>query len=745
MEAFWRDAVKKENSQLAKILELTRVYLSRDESLHVCFEAKDFVEEGKFKRVKRMLSASFPQLNVIVELRYTGLKDQIKENLELARNIVLQSMKKRQPGLARFFADDTIWSWDDDTLVLACSDAVTASFLRSQQAQKLTTELFEELFGIQPAVRIVLDGDTKQRLEEISEARRQEEEILSKLALSETKQPEVQEEKKTDALVGKPIHDTPLEMSKITENAGRLCVRGEANGFECIDAKNGKSKIISFSLSDGTSSVLCKLFLGGKRSTEDGSSIEAKAEALAAALKQGNWVTVKGAYRYDNYKSEMMLFVEDLSPAIKPVRRDTAEQKRVELHLHTSFSTMDACASPTALIKQAAAWGHKAIAITDHGVVQAFPEAFGAAKKAGIKLIPGCEGYLIEDNAGIVRGGDEIDIHKAAYVVLDVETNGLNTYKDDIIELGAVRIENGKEIDCFDCFVNPGKPLPEKIIKLTGITDQILYGAPQLEEVIKKFREFAKDAVLVAHNADFDMAFMRRAYQQSGLGFDYPVLDTLAFVRSRFPQLHSHKLGNICKHLGIDLSNAHRAVHDARATSKILIKLLTELSENNKINTLGDLNCAFDTDVGKHAYHIILLAKTQKGMENLYRLVSEGHLNYFYRTPRIPRSLIQRYREGLIVGSACEAGELYRAILEGKDDQTLEHIASFYDYLEVQPLGNNAFLLREGAVQSEEELRDYNRKIIELGERMQKMVYIFLDVPEYSLLAPRVPSTSATV
>ena len=400
----------------------------------------------------------------------------------------------------------------------------------------------------------------------------------------------------------------------------------------------------------------------------------------------------------------------------------------MELHLHTNYSTMDACASATDLIKQAAAWGHKAIAITDHGVVQAFPEAFGAAKKNGVKLIPGCEGYLIDDDAAIVENAGDIPLDGTAFVVLDVETTGLNTRTDEIIEIGAVRFENGVEVAEFSELINPGRPVPDKVVEITGITSAMLRDKRALMTVMPEFAAFCEGAVLVAHNASFDMSFFRRAFRQAALPFDFAILDTLALVRNQYPQLKTHKLGNMCKQLGISLTNAHRAVHDARATAQMLMKVLEEVRAQKGITQLGQLNTCYPTDAAKQSYHIILLAKSQQGMTNLYRLVSEGHLNYFYRRPRIPRSLISKYREGLIVGSACEAGELFQAVLDHRDEKTLRRIASFYDYLEIQPIGNNAFLKREGTVPDDEALRDLNRRIVALGEAMGKPVCATGDV-----------------
>ena len=486
-----------------------------------------------------------------------------------------------------------------------------------------------------------------------------------------------------------------------------------------LDTQTGKMKIVTFSMTDYLGSVNCKIFLSGKRGADaNAKAIQAQADLLSEKLKNGKWATVRGSYRYDDFKHEMMLMVADVMEAEKPVRRDTAAEKRVELHLHTTFSTMDACATATDLIKQAAAWGHRAVAVTDHGVVQSFPEAFGAAKKAGIKLIPGCEGYLIEDSADVVKNAGDGEIEKSAYVVLDVETTGLNTFADSIIEIGAVRFENGVEVDSFSELIDPQRPLPDKIVEITGITSAMLSGKRTLREVMPDFAKFCEGAVLVAHNAAFDMSFFRRAFPLIGREFDFVTLDTLALARNLYPNSKNHKLGTLAKMLGVSLVNAHRAVHDARATAQVMMKMFADVVSRKGISKLSELNNCFEVDAGKQAYHIILLATSQTGITNLYRLVSEAHLHYFHRTPRIPRSLIEKYREGLIVGSACESGELFRAILNQERESVIEKIAKFYDYLEVQPIGNNSFLVREGAVRDDDGLRELNTRIVRLGEKL---------------------------
>ncbi len=731
MAELWRELIARDSPELSGALTLSRVSISKKTGrMTVQLFSERILTRSEFARLQASLAAAFPSVSLKLEVRYPALREAVRADIGRASRLLKELLSNKCPGAVHFLDEQSAWQLEGDVLTVNASSGEGAEYLRMQGIDRILQDLMKDLFELPVKVVLKRTGDDERRIREINAARAREAEMLA----MDTARTLASDKKRgapppSDAIYGRPIHDPVIEMREITEDAGRIVVRGEVSDFEMRDTRNGQTKIVSFSLSDSTSSVNCKLFLGGRRGGDDSAkSLQAQADALCAGVKDGSWITARGGYRYDEFKREMVLMVSDIQPAEKPVRRDTAAEKRVELHLHTSFSTMDACASPSELIKQAAKWGHRAIAITDHGVVQAFPEAFGAAKKSGIKLVPGCEGYLIEDAAGIVEGDGSRALEGAVYVVLDVETTGLNTHADQIIEIGAVRIESGVEVAEFSELIDPCRPVPDRVTEITGISTAMLRGKPKLMDVMPAFAKFCEGAVLVAHNAAFDIAFFRRAFRDAGLPFDHPVLDTLALVRNQYPHFKNHKLGNVCKQLGVSLANAHRAVHDARATSLVLLRVLNEVRAQKGVTTLAELNTCYQTDAGKQAYHIILLAYTQKGMENLYRLVSEGHLNYFHRTPRIPRNLIQKYREGLIVGSACEAGELFRAVLDGRDERALEKIASFYDYLEIQPIGNNEFLKREGTVADDEGLRELNRRIVRLGDKLNKPVCATGDV-----------------
>ena len=729
MSELWKNLIAQEDAGLADALNLSRVSISKKTGeMRVRFQSAKILNDTQFERAQRLIASAFPDVRVKVQLEYPALREAIKEDISIASGLMKSLVRHESPGCMPFIDwNGKGWALKDGVLTVCVSSAEGMAYLKARGVDRILADKLNDLFGIQAAVRIQVTGDEEKRIQQIAEARAREAELMAAAAAAEAparKRTSVS----SDTLYGKMIHDPVIPMSEVTEDVGRCVIKGEVVNLEMKDTKTGQTKIVTFTLTDYTNSISCKLFLGGSRSKDNPASVQAQADALSAGMKNGSWVKAKGSYRYDNFSSEMVLMISDLVPAKKPVREDTCPEKRVELHLHTNYSTMDACASAKDLIKQAAAWGHKAIAVTDHGVVQAFPEAFNAAKDTGVKLIPGCEGYLIDDDAAIVEnvGGQRLD--NAVYVVLDVETTGLNTRADEIIEIGAVRIENGVEVAEFSELINPGVPVPEKVSELTGITTAMLRDKRDLMTVMPEFAGFCEGAVLVAHNASFDMSFFRRAFKKAGLPFGFTIVDTLALVRNQYPHLKTHKLGNMCKLLGISLLNAHRAVHDARATSLMLLKVLAEVQAQKGVTMLKELNTCYPTDATKQSYHIILLAASQTGMTNLYRLVSEGHLHYFYRRPRIPRSLITKWREGLIVGSACEAGELFQALLDDRDESELKRIASFYDYLEIQPIGNNEFLKREGTVKDDEGLRELNRRIVRLGEAMGKPVCATGDV-----------------
>ena len=492
------------------------------------------------------------------------------------------------------------------------------------------------------------------------------------------------------------------------------------------ELKSGKF-LVSFNVYDGTSTISCKIFL----------KPEEKARVIGR-LNKAKGVKLEGKSGISNFTHELEIManvVIETDGIKKQVRQDLAEVKRVELHMHTQMSQMDAMTSATDLIKRAMKWGWKSIAITDHGVVQAFPEAHKllGVDNPDMKVIYGVEAYLVPDSSAVVVNdkGQPID---TTYCVLDLETTGLSAKTEKITEIGIMKIVNGKVVDKFSEFVNPEKHIPERVQEVTHITDDMVIDSPKIDEIFPKVLEFIKGSVLVAHNATFDIGFLKNVAKELGYDFDYTYVDTLPLARKLYPNLKKHKLGKIAEHLGIEVLVAHRALDDVDTTVKVLSQMMKELKKRGA-KTVGDIATKCEDEKAKaeeykrlQPYHAIILAKNYVGLKNLYKLVSLSHLKYFYKKPRILKSLYKKYSEGLILGSACEAGELYQAIELGRPDEDIEEIAESYDYLEIQPIGNNEFLIRNGIVKDEEALKDINRKIVEIGERLGKPVVATCDV-----------------
>ncbi|MFR8840499.1 MAG: exonuclease domain-containing protein, partial [Clostridium sp.] len=526
-----------------------------------------------------------------------------------------------------------------------------------------------------------------------------------------------------DVLYGRGFDDETIEIHQIEGEIGEVAIRGKILTCENRELRSGKQLFI-FTITDFTDTIGVKIF-----------AKEEAVDDLKAATAPGQFVRLKGVATIDRFDGELTLGsvvgikkCEDFTGK----RMDNSPVKRVELHCHTKMSDMDGVSEVKDIIK----WqkmGHDAIAVTDHGCVQAFPDANHAVEKGdGFKVLYGVEGYLVDDMKQLAENetGQSLD-HTC--VVFDIETTGFSPIKNKIIEIGAVKVENGKITDKFSTFVNPEVPIPFEIEKLTSISDNMVLNAPTIEQVLPKFLEFCGDAVMVAHNASFDMSFMKHNALLLGMTFEPAILDTVSMARFLLPNLHRFKLDTVAKELKISLENHHRAVDDAGATAEIFVKFM-EMLKQRGIENLTQLNehsqMSVETIRKMPTNHIIILAKNDIGRINLYRLVSDSNLIYYAKRPRIPKSEIMKYREGLIIGSACEAGELYQALLRGVPEAEINKIAEFYDYLEIQPLGNNGFMLRDekSVVKSEEDLKDLNRKIVELGERFNKPVCATCDV-----------------
>ena len=547
-----------------------------------------------------------------------------------------------------------------------------------------------------------------------------------------------------DVIYGRDFEEEAVPIEEIIGDMGEVVIRGKIIRYDSREIKNEKT-ILMFDVTDFTDTMTIKMFARNDQVKE-----------ITAEMKAGAFVKLKGVTMIDRFDNELTIgSIAGIKkiPDFTTSRSDTSVQKRVELHCHTKMSDMDGVSEAKDIVKRAYKWGHPAIAITDHGVVQSFPDAnhvwedLWKAEKAKrieagdqnpdkqdfFKVIYGMEAYLVDDLKEIVTGDEGQDLN-ADFVVFDIETTGFSPVNNKIIEIGAVKIQQGEITDRFSVFVNPGVPIPFEIEKLTSINDSMVMDAPPIEVILPQFLDFCQDAVLVAHNANFDMSFIMENAKKQGLLRKFTFVDTLGIARVLLTHQAKHTLDAVAKTLSISLENHHRAVDDAECTAHIFLKFSAMLRERgadtlSRINALGESS----PDIIKKltSYHAIILAENNIGRENLYRLVSASHLQYFNRHPRVPKSLLLKYREGLILGSACEAGELYRALLDGKAEEEIARIVNFYDYLEIQPLGNNHFMIdspKVPAVNSEEDIMDFNRRIVALGEEFNKPVVATCDV-----------------
>lgn len=530
-------------------------------------------------------------------------------------------------------------------------------------------------------------------------------------------------EQKAELFYGKGINEAPAKMSEGFGEGDEVTLWGEVFKTDEKTSRDGNTFIFTAYFSDHTSSEILKIITP----TENSGTIK-------SYIKAGKAIILTGKFEFDTFAKCLNIRPYSIA-AIKTKRRqDKSEEKRVELHMHTTMSDMDAVTPAAELIKQAYAWGHKAIAITDHGNVQAFPEAMNTVEKirkdgGEFKILYGMEAYFVNDSGALVSGCNDRSVNDDV-IVFDIETTGLNRDTDRITEIGAVKLRNFEVVDRFQTFVNPEKPIPANITELTGITDEMVEDAPTEETAVKDFIKFAGNGVLVAHNADFDTSFIAKVCERHEIKYDIRYCDTLKLARAGLPHLKNHKLDTVAKEYKLGNFNHHRAIDDAEMLSKIFVSMVTVTCKGHSVEKFGDFNRVLgNVDVKKQPmYHMIIIAKNQAGLKNLYKLISYSNLSYFYRKPRVPLSELEKHREGLIVGSACEAGELFRAILNEKPQAEVEKIASIYDYLEIQPIANNRFLVREGTVADDDGLRALNMKIVRLGEKLGKPVVATCDV-----------------
>lgn len=608
--------------------------------------------------------------------------------------------------------------WNGQMIHLTCGQEIELRTFKKKYIEQLSDVYVG--FGFPKIAfdfRLVEDTEAIAKAQmEFLEQRRLEEEMLGQKALEDMQKRDQNRQENgnqnTDGpfQLGVPLKkDEPIiDIKTIQDEERRVTIEGFVFDVEVKELRSGRS-LLTAKVTDYTDSILVKMF---SRDKEDAQMME--------RLQRGMWIKVRGSVQNDTFVRDLIIMAQDMNEINPMVRMDTAEEKRVELHLHTPMSQMDAVSSVSSLVSQAAKWGHKAIAITDHANLQSFPEAYAAGKKNGIKILYGLEANLVHDGVPIAYDEQHTALEDAVYIVFDVETTGLSATYDKIIELAAVKMQNGNIIDRFERFVNPHHALSATTIELTGITDDMVRNAPEIEQVIKDFYEFIGDGIIVAHNASFDMGFLYEGYRRTGIEhFNHPVIDTLELARFLHPEMKSHRLGTLTKKFNIELTQAHRAIFDCEATGYLLLHLLKE-AEEHKIVYHDDFNKHIgqgDSYKRARPTHCTILAKNEIGLKNLFKLVSLAHTTTFYRVPRLKRSVLQKHREGLIIGSGCDKGEVFEGLMQ-KPLEQVEEIAQFYDYLEIHPKEVYAHLIEAELVRDEWNLEDIIRKMIKLGKKL---------------------------
>ena len=701
-------------------LELQKVIVEpRTRRLSARFVMGTFPPEGIEEELRKVLVRKFPDCTVRVRVACPALADAFSQEPSRFAEPLIAQVLRETPGAARFLKQSR-WRLEGKRLLVETQGEAGASYLNERGCSDILARLIKRLFGLELSVLAVAALDEERE----AELREEENAILQAIA----KERERAEKERAEAgvtresvLYGAKASGKSMPIGELTEESGMVVIEGRALSSETRLLKGDTRLLASIGVTDYTGSILVKAFM------------DPSDEKKIKKIEEGAGIRVRGECRYDTFSSEISILAKDIILVPVQRRKDDAPEKRVELHLHTQMSALDGVAPVASLMKRAAEWGQDAVAITDHGVLQAFPEAFDtmaslAKKGTPVKLIPGVEGYLVDDASAIVREADEGPLERD-YVVVDVETTGLHFQQDRLTEIAAVRIRGGELAEEFSTLVNPGMSIPEKVVKLTGITDDMVYDAPTPEQAIREFAAFLGGDVYVAHNASFDSMFLETAAKRADVELPRAYVDTLALSRALLPGLKGYKLNMLCKELGVQLKKHHRAIFDTRATAEVYLKLLA-MARSHGVDTLGGLNDHFGGSVAASgdSYHIVLLAANEKGLFNLYELTSAAHIHHYFRRPRIPRSLLSRHREGLIIGSACESGELFQAILRKRPQAEIDEIARFYDYLEIQPTGNNAFLVREGSVADDEGLRELNREIVRLGDRLSIPVCATCDV-----------------
>lgn len=704
--------------QLKEVQVSKVIYFKEDRVIYMYLISKEIISHEILDLLREELLCKLKYFkNIRIKIKFTGFgRKSEKDIIKAYWHNIIYILKNICPAIEGWKKQIEYMCLDNMLKIKIPKDIFYEKLKKNNIEEVIRNILLEEL-GIDYEVKVEKAiGEKIDKKKLIEKTDKEIEDLIKELDFYVKEEHDeeegyvIKDEYDEHMIYGEDVNSLVHPIKDLNQNSKTVAIVGEIFHIENKELRNGKILSI-MSITDNTSSINCKLFLN-----------DLNKDKILNAVKEGSYVKIKGDVLFDTYQRELTMTISGIRAEVKPQREDTCKKgKRVELHAHTQMSSMDALCSTKKLVKQAAAWGHKAIAITDHGVVQAFPEAMDAGKSNNIKILYGVEGYLVEDNAPVIKNANDESLSQT-FVVFDLETTGFSNKNDKITEIGAVKIENFKVVDRFSQLINPQKDISYKVQELTGITNDLIKDKPTIEEVLPKFIEFIGDSVMVAHNADFDMGFMQQKCREQNIEFKNTSVDTLTLARTLLPHMKRFRLNLIAKELGVPLLNHHRAVDDAEATAHIFIKFL-EMIQKRGGEKLSDIN----TILGNIDYtklttnHITLIAKNQAGIKNLYKIVSDAHINHYHRAPRILKSVLEQYKEGIIVGSACEAGEVFQAVKQNKSEEELERIISLYDYIEVMPIDNNRFMIDKGEVEDEEELRELNKRLIEVAKKFGKI------------------------
>ena len=718
-------------------LDIEKIYINASKkTFKLIINSNQIINLKDIEILEKSLKSKFYKFNdVNINIKYNLIDIDKNDILKRYFPNIIFLIKKEIPS-STVWIESVNWSIDKNTFTLSINNEIAIHILKARDIDKLIKSKIEENLNMDLNIKfecsenVSVENDKYTARKEIEENKLISNIDFSAPGDSTSTKPKAKADNKENyfkkskaspnMMYGRNLEGEHIKISQIDIDTGVALIEGEIFDVEVKEIR-GDKKLYTFSITDFSSSITAKVFANPKSQ-----------EALDENLKEGAYVKISGDVIYDNYSKQIVIMLKGLQKARKETRQDNALEKRVELHCHTKMSSMDGMSTFTDMARRASEWGHRAIALTDHGIVQGFPEAMDVSSKYGIKVLYGVEGYLVDDHKKVIANlkGQGEYLLDCEYTVFDIETTGLSDRNDKITEIGAIKIKNGKILETYSQLINPEVPISEKIVKLTGITDELVKDKPRIEEVLHEFLDFIGESVLVAHNSSFDIGFIKENCKGLDLEIKNPVLDTLYLGRVLFPELKNHKLNTLSKHLDVPLENHHRAVDDARATALIFLKCIDILKTKN-INNLNEMNTYACENINvkrEDTFHVIIFAKNAKGLKGLYKIISESHLHHFFRRPRILKSLIEEYKDDLLVGTACEAGELYQYILKNKDDKEIENIANFYDFLEIQPVENNEFLIRNGFLKGFSDLEDINKKIVDLGEKLNKPVVATGDV-----------------